>query len=795
MLMSPIVERARGTARLVALAWFVLAMSLALALLVALSTAQASSSCPNELFRTGPGASLPDCRAYEMVSPPQKNGGEVDGGVDPETIPAPEQAALNGQAITYGSQTAFPETDPAAGAVTMQYLSRRSPSGWITQAITPEQDLPGGVYDPNPGSEGLSLFTGFTEDLSHAYLNAYEPSPVLGAPAGYYNPYVRDNENDSYSLLSNVTPPIVPSGPADAQTPGLTTEYAGMSSDASHVIFVADDALMPGALPGTTEYGEHGTRNLYEWSGGHLELVSVLPSDEGGEAVVGQFGSVGETSNHGNWGEGFDHVLSADGSRAYWGDREQGRLFLHELAPGGARTIRISASQRAGGEQPNERRPAHYWAASVDGSEAYFTSCQQLTDDSTASVSGSGNCTVPGNTSTHGEDLYQYDASTGKLTDLTVDPTPGQTANVRSVLGVSEDGSYVYFVAQGSLVAGAPSGEGVFDIYAWHDGEVKLIASTTAGDYFVRPNSQYESEQRFIAKGYDLTKFGRTRVSPSGRYLAFESSASLTGYDNRPARAGDCQQLAALGNAGSGIYENEPGACVEVYEYDYQAGKLVCASCNSAGLPPEGNSFVPFAQHLVVIEEGWQSTTVQQRYLLDDGRVFFESTDALLPQASNAGKANVYEYEPNGVGDCTRQTGCLALISTGTSNDNSLFIDSSANGEDVFFTTRQSLVAADGDEALDLYDARVGGGFAPPIAPPCGGEACRPPVAPAPAIYQAPPSATFVGPGNPLQPQIPATTKPKSKSKSKAKKHKAKPKARRRVARHSTRNTSRGGHR
>ena len=46
---------------------------------------------------------------------------------------------------------------------------------------------------------------------------------------------------------------------------------------------------------------------------------------------------------------------------------------------------------------------------------------------------------------------------------------------------------------------------------------------------------------------------------------------------------------------------------------------------------------------------GWESPTEQQRYLLDDGRLFFDSEDALLPQATN-GQQNVYEYEPEGVG-------------------------------------------------------------------------------------------------------------------------------------------------
>ncbi len=88
------------------------------------------------------------------------------------------------------------------------------------------------------------------------------------------------------------------------------------------------------------------------------------------------------------------------------------------------------------------------------------------------------------------------------------------------------------------------------------------------------------------------------------------------------------------------------------------------------------------ASHAIITYRGWQSSTVQQRYLLDDGRLFFDSEDALLAQASN-GKQNVYEYEPAGDGSCAGESegGCLSLISTGTSSEDSFFMDASANGK------------------------------------------------------------------------------------------------------------------
>jgi hypothetical protein len=115
------------------------------------------------------------------------------------------------------------------------------------------------------------------------------------------------------------------------------------------------------------------------------------------------------------------------------------------------------------------------------------------------------------------------------------------------------------------------------------------------------------------------------------------------------------------------------------------------------------------------------------------------------------------------MGSCHAATGCISLISTGTSPYPSEFADASESGSDVFFTTRQSLAPEDQDELVDLYDARIGGGFpVKPIVAPCSGEACH--GAPeAQGALETPSSITFSGPGNAVQPaSTPATVTPKS---------------------------------
>ena len=101
-----------------------------------------------------------------------------------------------------------------------------------------------------------------------------------------------------------------------------------------------------------------------------------------------------------------------------------------------------------------------------------------------------------------------------------------------------------------------------------------------------------------------------------------------------------------------------------------------------------------------------------------------------------------------------RDGGCVSLVSSGESQEESVFMDASESGDDVFFVTGQPLVDRDYDHALDVYDARVCSAQAPcasePVAPPpCdSGDSCKAAPSPQPEIFGAPASATFNGQGN-----------------------------------------------
>ena len=309
------------------------------------------------------------------------------------------------------------------------------------------------------------------------------------------------------------------------------------------------------------------------------------------------------------------------------------------------------------------------------------------------------------------------------------------------MVGTSKDGAYVYFVANGILSeeangAGQKAKAGKANLYLFHEGEAGVrFIGTLAGEDDLDWDSPPRSQS--------------ARVSADGRHLAFvsiEAEELAGGYDNTIAEGTKCQPNAVSNELGGGP------RCPEAFVYDAESKELTCASCSPSGSRPLGPTQLPGASNPY---EG-------PRYLSADGsRLYFESRDALLPGDENQ-KRDVYEFERAGKGSCTSESpsfdsasgGCLFLISSGRSESDSYLLDASADGRDVFLSTRSALVGWDTNENYDVYDARTGGGFPEPNeVSVCEGEACRPPAAPTPGVF-SPPTASFQGLGNlsPLSP-------------------------------------------
>jgi len=410
--------------------------------------------------------------------------------------------------------------------------------------------------------------------------------------------------------------------------------------------------------------------SVYTWSEEHgLQLLGLLP--DGTPAPSG-------ASFAGNSADG-RYVAFLAGNQLY--------LRVDE-----SRTIAISTSQRTVDPDPNPPAVPAPVGVSSDGRYVLFTSQSELTNDANTGRSA-------GVATDAGRDLYRYDIATGQLEDLTVDTNPADTATGANVLSAfpsvevpvvraTPDASVVYFAADGTLAPGATPGRTA--LYVWHDDRIDFVAD--AGG-LARPDPVFQPN--ILAPLY---------VTPDGKHLVFSSTDSLTGYDNTDPVSGLPHGEVFLATLGS---------------------PLVCASCRPDGTPPIGDSTVPRYN-------GVHSDRTVRAVSEDGSRVFFDSKDAVLPQASG-GHQQVYEYSG----------GRISPISRPDSSFGASFLDASASGDDVFFKTHDDLVPNpnSGDDAV--FDARVGGGFPVAAHSRCSGVSCR--AAPTPA-FTAPVAAsvTFV---------------------------------------------------
>jgi hypothetical protein len=692
----------------------------------------------------GTATTLPDGRAWEMVSPPDKRGAQIysisqnggEGGVI--------QSSAGGNAITYVAD-APTESEPAGYTNFSQVFSTRDAGGWQSRDIA----------IPHDSATGISVGKGqeyrfFSEDLSQAAIQPFGAfMGSLSAEASEQTPYLRSDyaSGDVTQLCaSSCYRPLVTGAPGYANVPaGISfggasggacppllicgPEFLDATPDLSHVLLRSRAQLTP--VPTS------GEEDLYEWSAGRLVLVSALSDGEAaqGPTTLGSPDSAGHLETR--------HALSGDGSRVIWSDGSK-NLFMRDMRDvTKSKTVQLDVVQGGSGE--GQVSPI-FQIASGDGSRVFFTDQQKLTGDSGARSSQ--------------PDLYECEIveEAGepkcKLSDLTPS-IAGESASVQgSVLGAGEDGSSVYFVADGALAPGAVKGTCT-----------ETHAADTADqscNLFVRRGTT--TSLVAVVSGADWPDWNTAlshqtaRVSPNGRWLAFMSQRDLTGYDTRDVLTGKPDE--------------------ELYLYDADAGDVECASCNPTGSRPVGEEYRRDALYggdrvwetgtsLAADIPGWtpfepSEAVYQSRFLSNSGRLFFNGRDVLVPQDVN-GTWDVYEYEPPGVGGCSRSSvtfsglsgGCVGLISSGGSTEESGFLDASTNGDQVFFLTSARLSPQDYDTAVDIYDAQectTGSPCPAPSAvqpPPCTtGDSCKPAPSPQPEGFGSPASATFSGAGN-----------------------------------------------
>ena len=414
-------------------------------------------------------------------------------------------------------------------------------------------------------------------------------------------------------------------------------------------------------------------------------------------------------------------AVSNDGSRVFWssgGFPELTGLYVRDTTA--EETARLDVV--TGGSGGGAVRPI-FQGASADGTVIFFTDSQQLTEYASSNGSDLYRCEIPAGSAASG---------CANLTDISVPIEAGESARVEGITpGITTDGEKIYFVARGVLddlpnQVGDSAVTGQPNLYLWQQGQ------------------ECDSSPRLRAKtvltGGDC---------PSRLKVKLPSSAPPL----RPAVAtsSSCLTRALPGTTIATRTAGEP--VQEVFRYDALADELECISCNPTGSRPHSavasvteslvnplghwagqrvGATLPSAVSLTVLGV----TVYRPRAVLDNGRIFFNADDSLVPADSN-GQWDVYEYEPTGVGNCLTSSGgtstsrsgggCVSLLSSGTAEEEAAFFDASVTGDDAFFFTPARLSVLDEDNEIDVYDARVDGvPAALPVSTECLGEACQP---------------------------------------------------------------------
>lgn len=697
------------------------------------------------------GGGLPDKRAYELVTPSHKNAALF--GENPFPF-LQTSIAADGQRVFASTLQCFAGAESCNASLFDSVGSpvefTRTSGGWVTTPLAP----------PAPQFAQLASWWGYSASTGTALLS----TPTV--QSGENDFYLREPDGSFVDIGPNTPPEQGAQGPKGL---AIGDKVQVSSADLSHFAWESRSSELTAPWPFEPNAG-YETAYEYASVGNVVPEHPLLVGVSGGKdshslisACATHLGGPLEDPRGTMSSDGHTVFFTASGPCESGTNENAGKPVpadtLYARVSGElleASTVAISdpsPSECGTGTEPDEvscreATPANaqFMGASEDGSKAFFTSEQQLTDEATE---GSNN-------------LYLYDLDSPEghnLLDLSAGDSSGEGPRVQGVMAISPDGSHVYFVAKGVLSTpandlGESAKSGANNLYvferdqAYPAGRVAFIAELPARD------------------SLEWREGSQANVTPGGRFLVFVSFGDLTADDTSVSGA------------------------LQVFRYDAQTGQLNRVSVGNEGFGDDGNRPSPTPCGQRFTEQCSENAYIVPALagvradptMSDDGsRVFFQSPVGLAPHAlydvqigvETDGQPvyaqNVYEWEQEGVGSCPagRATGCVSLISDGRDvsfvavpvacggrGAGVCLLGTDETGANVFFTTADQLVPADGNTEIDYYDARIcepekGNPCieSAPASPPCAGEGCHDAPTGAPEALAAP-TATFYGQGN-----------------------------------------------
>jgi hypothetical protein len=560
-----------------------------------------------------------------------------------------------------------------SNAGTQKYVTATcTPTGWQVRSSLPRST-------PNVTVSSIPVSASIAPDLSRVAFGSRqwfsEEHPATEAEGGMY----LTNLDGTADWISKPRSPDAVAGPqvmsdgADAFVP------AGGSTDFSTFYFAYDGTLLPNETARAALLPSLSPPGIYAYKEKTLYPVGVLP--DGTEDPYGAvfIGTTVTTGSGGYGDEQFENQVSADGTRAFFvspgagGSGRPPELYVRQNLE---RTVLISRSQVDGTSAPSG---VGAWN-DVGGSpgQSYAVASK---DGHYVFFESADALTTDAPEGTSDYKAYRFDVDTERLQYLFA--VPGGTANAPATgLAVTPDGSVLFETGDQTRLQIWTAAQGV-----------QTIATMT---------------------GFD--RVGAVRETMDSSVLAFTATLTTPGLSN-------------------------PNGSLQVFRYGIPSAQLTCVSCPPAGADPApGGASTGAATGLSNIAgaTGPPNRELYGNHVIssDGRRVFFDTTDSLVPRDTN-GLRDVYEWEEDGQ---------VYLLSSGTSSSPSFLLDSSASGDDVFIATIDDLDPEDTDGQYDVYDARVGGGFPRvPVAPTCS-DACQ--EASNAPLPNAPATVSFAGPGN-----------------------------------------------
>lgn len=635
-----------------------LAVTFVLLLMFVAAPAHAAT-CGNPAVRAQNNSTdLPDCRAYELVTNPFKEG----------FAPTSVQYS-DGDAVIYRSSGTFAGSQN--GGVFNQYVATRSGTGWQTTA-------PGPPLGSSSAAQGFALgASAGAEDMSGDLRSSVWLMRRADESTDIQDFYLRGVDGSFTRIGPGTNPALLPEGAPGTALTGLYPVLQGSSADLSHVIFNLEvGARYPGdgAGPGTSF-------SLYEYVGtGNVRPRLVGVNNSGAQV------SQGDTCA----GSGMTlyHAISTDGRVIFFSPGCGGTVWARI---NGATSVDVAATQCA--RPPSDPAGscsgapgATFQGAAADGSRSFFTSAEQLVDGDTDQMT----------------DLYACDLPSGTLAPIgAANPCPAleevsgaaADANVQGVVRISEDGSRVYFVAQGVLAPNVGANDasavpGDNNLYVWEKDAAHPAGVTT---FVARLDPNDTSLWGTEASG------GASRAAQTtddGRYLVLSTLSPLV--DSGPTADTD--------------------SSADVYRYDAEDGSLERLSTDEQG----GGGNEPGSDAVVSsVPYQLSSATLRPRTFMsaDASTVVFLTSEALSQDDTN-GTQDVYSW----------RDGHVSLISSGRPAEplpTGGFAWVTASGADIYFNSTERLTPADGDTNADIYDARIDGGLDFSRPGPCLGDGCQ----------------------------------------------------------------------